>query len=68
MRKSATRWLVGVLLWLFTATAGAQDLAAIPPLSSRVTDVAGILGASAKQELESKLAAFEQATGGSSRC
>ncbi len=64
-RRPATRWLVGVLLWLFAlCAAGAQDLAAIPPLSSRVTDAAGILGASARQELEGKLAAFEQATGG----
>ena len=64
-RRPATRWLVGALLWLFAlCAAGAQDLAAIPPLSSRVTDAAGILGASARQELEGKLAAFEQATGG----
>lgn len=42
----------------------AQDLAPIPALSSRVTDAAGILGVSAKQELETKLASFEQATGG----
>ena len=42
----------------------AQDLAPIPPLSSRVTDAAAVLGVSAKQELEAKLAAFEQTTGG----
>ena len=49
---------------LLTSSAFAQDNAPIPPLSSRVTDAAGVLGASAKQELEAKLAAFEQATGG----
>ena len=49
---------------LFTGAASAQDNAPIPPLSARVTDAAGVLGVSAKQELEAKLAAFEQATGG----
>jgi uncharacterized protein len=38
--------------------------AAIPALRTRVTDAASILGVSAKQELEQKLVAFEQATGG----
>ena len=42
----------------------AQDLAPIPALASRVTDTAGVLGASGKQEIEAKLVAFEQATGG----
>ena len=57
--------LVAVVVALFTSIAAlAQDLAPIPPLSTRVTDTAGILGASAKQELETKLVAFEQATGG----
>jgi uncharacterized protein len=49
---------------LVGAFAFAQDLAPIPPLSTRVTDTAGVLGASARQELEAKLVAFEQATGG----
>lgn len=44
--------------------ASAQELAPIPPLSSRVTDVTGTLGVSAKQSLDTKLQAFEQATGG----
>ena len=48
---------------LFSAFALAQD-APIPPLSSRVTDTAGILGADGKQALEARLATFEQATGG----
>ena len=49
---------------LFASTAFAQDNAPIPALSSRVTDAAGVLDATAKQGLEAKLAAFEQATGG----
>ena len=49
---------------LFVSESFAQDNAAIPALSSRVTDAAGVLGAAAKQELETKLAAFELATGG----
>ena len=47
-----------------SALAFAQDLAPIPPLAARVTDTAGVLGASAKQELDAKLLAFEQTTGG----
>ena len=61
----------GLLLLLAAAVASfscaltfAQDNAPIPPLSSRVTDAAGILGADGKQSLEAKLTAFEQATGG----
>ncbi len=53
---------------IFFALAGAltfaQDNAPIPPLVSRLTDTAGILGADGKQALEAKLAAFEKATGG----
>lgn len=45
-------------------SAQAQTQAAIPALTSRLTDAAGVLGASARQELESKLATFESATGG----
>ena len=52
------------VLALFGNAALAQDNAAIPALSSRVTDAAGVLDASAKQGLEAKLAAFELATGG----
>lgn len=42
----------------------AQDLAPIPPLVTRVTDTTDVLGASAKLEIDAKLVAFEQATGG----
>ncbi len=53
------------LSMLFAAMAAmAQDYAPIPPLQTRVTDAAGILGVSARQELEQKLVAFEQTSGG----
>lgn len=51
-------------MFFWASLAFSQDLAPIPPLSSRVTDAAAVLGVSAKQELEAKLAAFEQTTGG----
>jgi uncharacterized protein len=59
----ATFFTLAVALFL-SAITFAQDLAPIPALTSRVTDTAAVLGASAKQELDAKLAAFEQATGG----
>ena len=56
--------LLAAVIVFASALVSAQDLASIPPLSARVTDAAGVLGVSAKQELEAKLAAFEQSTGG----
>jgi uncharacterized protein len=53
-----------LLLTCIARVAYAQDYAPIPALAARVTDTAGILGVDAKQQLETKLAAFEQATGG----
>jgi uncharacterized protein len=53
-----------LLLACAARVAYAQDLAAIPPLQTRVTDTAGILGVDAKQQLEQKLVAFEQSSGG----
>jgi uncharacterized protein len=56
---------VAVCAWLVLSCAAlAQDYAPIPALQSRVTDAAGILGVSAKQELEQKLINFEQTSGG----
>jgi len=67
-RAPAIRVLALVFAFAVALFAGnesvAQDLAPIPALASRVTDTAGVLGASAKQEIEGKLVAFEQATGG----
>ena len=57
-------YFVVALMLMVSAATWAQDLAPIPALSARVTDSAGVLGASAKQEIEAKLVAFEQATGG----
>ena len=61
----------GLLLLLAAAVASfscaltfAQDNAPIPPLTSRLTDAAAVLGVAGKQSLEAKLAAFEQTTGG----
>jgi uncharacterized protein len=63
--RTAVAMFIAFAITLFTsATNFAQDLAPIPALSSRVTDTAAVLGASAKQELEAKLVAFEQSTGG----
>ncbi len=49
-------------LALFVPAAQAQDVLPIPPASARVIDQTGTLGA-ARDELEAKLAAFEQASG-----
>lgn len=46
------------------AQTSTDGLAPIPALSSRVTDSAAILGVDARQQLEQKIVAFEQATGG----
>ncbi len=56
-------YVASFLAALMCTFAFAQD-APIPPLVSRVTDAAGILGADGKQSLEAKLTAFEQTTGG----
>lgn len=48
---------------LLTASALAQDAAAIPPLHARVTDITGTLTAQQTQELEQRLAALEQRKG-----
>lgn len=60
----AIRVVCALLLACVARVALAQELAAIPALSARVTDAAGILDAAAKQQLEQKLVAFEKATGG----
>ena len=64
VKRAKATFFAFVFALIAASPALAQDLAPIPPLSSRVTDTAGVLGASAKQELETKLIAFEQATGG----
>ena len=57
-------WLLGLLLSLvFSASASAQDLQPIPPLTARVMDQAGVLQPAERQALEAKLAAFEAQAG-----
>jgi uncharacterized protein len=46
------------------AQTSTDGLAPIPALSSRVTDTAAILGVDVRRQLEQKIVAFEQATGG----
>jgi uncharacterized protein len=47
----------------FTAAAAAQDLAPVPPLEARVTDLTGTLTAEQQAALEDKLRAFEARKG-----
>ena len=57
---------VGTRLWLLLlllAGAGAWAEVAVPPLTARVTDLAGLLTASQRTSLEARLQAFEQAKG-----
>ncbi len=60
------RWLAGLFLLLFPLLALAEVAlaeVAVPPLSARVTDVAGVLQPAQQAALETKLAAFEQEKG-----
>ncbi len=52
--------LCGVLV---NAGAQAQDVQAVPALSARVVDTAGVLNADQRAALEQKLAAFEAQAG-----
>lgn len=56
-------WCLGFLALLFSAMVVAQEPVAVPALSARVTDTAGVLSVDEKAQLEAKLAAFEQAKG-----
>ena len=57
-------WLLLPLLWLGgLAQADSGDVQPVPALSSRVTDLAGLLNSDQRQALEAKLAAFEQQKG-----
>lgn len=49
------------LVW--PSTLSAQDFVPVPSLSSRVTDLTGTLSATQKNQLEQRLAAFEEAKG-----
>jgi uncharacterized protein len=56
--RAAAAWLLFVVPW-----AHAQELVAVPPLTSPVTDVAGIFTPDQSAALDAKLRAFEQAKG-----
>ena len=56
-------WLLVLLTACACGLAAAQDLQAIPPLTARVMDQAGVLQPAQAQALEAKLAAFEAQAG-----
>ena len=55
-------WLCLAAL-LFASSLWAQDLVAVPPLSSHVVDTSGTLSAAQQQALDDKLKTFEAASG-----
>ncbi|MGZ3159916.1 MAG: TPM domain-containing protein, partial [Burkholderiaceae bacterium] len=57
------RSLLGVVLALFLTATNAQKLAAIPPLTSHVTDTVGLLNANQRTTLENVLTEYETRTG-----
>jgi uncharacterized protein len=57
------RSLLGLTLALIMMAAGAQDLAPIPPLESRVTDKVGMLTQPQRNALENVLTEYESRTG-----
>ena len=62
--RLAAAALAAAALFLFAVpSAHAQELVAVPPLTSPVTDVAGILTPDQSAALDAKLRAFEQAKG-----
>ncbi len=58
-----SRILLTLCTALLLATAAAQDIAPIPPLKARVTDVAGMLKPNQRAALENKLQEHETQTG-----
>jgi len=66
MRESAPRFLravVALVAWSFASLAFAQDLAAVPPLTARVTDSGSLLAPDQRAALESVLADYERQKG-----
>lgn len=55
------RWITGLLLILLPLAAPAE--VEVPPLSARITDLAGVLHPEQKTALEARLATFEQEKG-----
>ena len=62
-RLAAAARAAAVLLLFVVPSAHAQELVAVPPLTSPVTDVAGILTPDQSAALDAKLRAFEQGKG-----
>jgi len=62
-RTLATTALFLALALALGSGAAAQDLAPIPPLKARVTDVTGTLAAEQADSLDQRIAAFEQKRG-----
>jgi len=58
--RPAWWWALAAVLWLWVGSAAARE---VPALRGRVTDEAGVLAAGEVQELDRRLAAYEQATG-----
>jgi len=57
------RSLLGILLTFLLVTANAQDFVPVPPLKSRVTDMAGMLDTRQRETLENVLKDYETRTG-----
>lgn len=57
------RTLLGILLAFMLTAASAQDFVPVPPLTSRVTDMAGMLDARQRATLENVLKDYEDRTG-----
>jgi uncharacterized protein len=63
LRRTVTAAIVAVGFLLPATRAQAQELVAVPPLRSPVTDLTGTLTPEQVQQLEARLRAFEQAKG-----
>lgn len=66
MSALATRWTAWLLAFGLCLAAGfatGEDLQPVPPLTARVTDVAGVLTVEQRQRLEARLRAFEREKG-----
>ena len=57
------RWLAGLCWALLLALLPAQAQQSVPPLTGHVVDATGTLSAPQRQQMEAKLAAFEQSRG-----
>ena len=63
IRDASLRVIAALVFLIGAGVAGAQDLAAIPPLTARVTDNGGLLAPDQRAALESVLADYERLKG-----